>query len=58
MEVSTATFSACIAKSLIVRQLQRTSIPVLWCFWGGIQYSIQAIHFQLTPEQTLKMDAL
>ncbi len=31
MEISTATNSACSAKSMIVRQLQWTSVPVLWC---------------------------
>ncbi len=34
MEASTATISACTATSLIARQLQWSSVPALWCFWG------------------------
>ncbi len=47
MEVSTATSSAFSVKSLIVRELQPTSVPALWYFWGSIQYNIQKNPFSI-----------
>ncbi len=44
MEVFTATISVCTAKTLIVRQLQWASVPVLWMHHRNLHSAATLIH--------------